>query len=173
MKVTATTGTCFHLNVPIMASLTPHKEGANVCKDYIKRYNIIINVYAQHIIARHAVNKQHSLRMTIENNEPNNLRERNQHTRPSLCREQSAIALLIMYFTVFNIYTDVYIATSTFYTDMYIERPKTENSIYPYKNEHAIAMLMLLFKWSEVDLLVGKTSSHVIIRKKIINKQPC
>lgn len=118
-----------------------------MCKrlqDYTKHNNIIINVCAQHIIARHAVNKQHSLGMTIVNNEPDNLRERNQLTRPSLRRQQSAIALLIMYFTVFNIYTDVYIVRSTFYTDTYNERPKSKNWIYPYKNEHAIRILMLL-----------------------------
>jgi hypothetical protein len=39
-----------------------------------KRYEIVINVYAQHTIAHCAVNKQHSLGMTIENKEPNNLR---------------------------------------------------------------------------------------------------
>lgn len=87
-------------------------------QDYTKRYSTFINIYAQNIITRHAVNKQHSLGMTIENKEPNILRERNQHTRPSLCRHQSAVALLIMYFTGFNIYTDVYIVTLTFYIDM-------------------------------------------------------
>jgi hypothetical protein len=82
--------------------------------------------------------------MTTENKEPNNFRERNQHTRPSLRRQQSAVALLITYSTGFNSYTDEYIVMLTFYIDMYTVRPKTENSIYPHKNEHAIGILNVI-----------------------------
>jgi len=50
-----------------------------------------------------------------------------------------------MYFTGFSIYTDVYIVKLTFYIDMllYSQRLRTQN--YPYKNENAIGILMLLF----------------------------
>jgi hypothetical protein len=130
-KVTATTGICGHLNVPPMASLTPHKERAYDCKTI------------QNATTSLSTSMQHSLGMTTENNKPNNLRERNQQTWPSLRRQQPAIALLITYLTGFSIYTDVYIVTLTFYIDMYTEVPKTENSIYPYKNEHATGILML------------------------------
>jgi len=50
---------------------------------------------------------------------------------------------------------------------MYTARPKNDNSIYPYKNQHAIGIL--LFYWPEDDHLVVKTCSRVIIRKNLIN----
>jgi hypothetical protein len=50
IKVTATVGICGHFNA----------------RPATKRYNIDINVYALHIIARYAVNKHHSLGMITE-----------------------------------------------------------------------------------------------------------
>jgi hypothetical protein len=110
-------GVCGHFNV----RLQHHLQNAN---------NIVINVYALHIIASHAVNKQHSLGIRTENMEPNTLWYTNRHTGPSLHRQKS-IALLFMYFTGFNIYIDVYTVTCSVFLNWHEYRTPKYWEPYP------------------------------------------
>jgi hypothetical protein len=156
IKVSATAGIYSHFNIRLQDQL----QNAN---------NIVINVYTLHIIARHAVNKQHSLGMRTENIEPKNLWYTNRRTGPSLHRQQS-IALLLTYFTGFNIYIDVYTVTCLMFLNWHEYWTPKDWELYPYKNELAICHFSVIyFNGRKMTTLWTKQLAVLSSEKNLIN----